>query len=111
MIKIILFILFLTTSASAGNYVNSASWNNVKTAYNSCSFMGFLCSMNFEKIRAQRQAVSVGDLMIIYSRNKEIDRFKVRRIFYDNNTGQCWISKENKNKFKHYFVTSSCRGR
>ena len=104
-------ILFSSTASFAGNYVNSASWNNGKTAYNSCSLFGFLCSMNIEKISSQRNAISVGDLMIVYSKNKEIDRFKVKRIFYEKNTGQCWISKENKNKFKHFFVTSNCRGR
>lgn len=111
MIKILIFIIFISSSAYGGNYVSSASWKNVKTAYNSCTFMGFLCSMNIEQIKAQRRGVSLGDLMIIYSKNKEIDRFKVKRIFYEKNTGQCWISKENKNKFKHYFVTSSCTGR
>lgn len=111
MLRIFLLVIFFSSSVFAGNYVKSASWKSVKTAYSSCSLMGLLCSLNIEQIRAQRQAVSIGDLMIIYSKNKEIDRFKVRRIFYDNKTGQCWISKENKNKFKHYFVTSSCRGR
>ncbi len=104
-------VILFSSSSFAGNYVNSASWKNGKTAYNSCTLMGFLCSMNIEKIKAQRRGVSIGDLMIIYSKNKEIDRFKVKRIFYEKNTRQCWISKESKKKFKHYFVTSNCIGR
>ena len=95
----------------AGNYVKSASWSNGDAVHNDCGYIGFFCTMSTKNVKVNRNSVSLGQNIIIYLNGKQIDSFEVKRIYYDSNTGQCWISKQRKKKFKNYFVTYNCRGR
>ena len=94
----------------AGGYVKSAYWKNGDAAHNDCGFTGIFCTMSTKNVKANRNSISLGQNIIIYSNGKQIDSFTVQRIYYDSKTGQCWISKQRKEKFKDYFVTYNCRG-
>lgn len=111
MIRFLLFFLFIHTTAFAGSYVGSASWNGRDAAYNDCGFTGFLCTMSTKNVKSSRNSISLGQNLTIYSNGKEVDSFEVKRIYYDSTKGQCWISKERKKEFKTYFVTYGCRGK
>ena len=106
-----MFFLFIHTTAFAGSYVGSASWNGRDAAYNDCEFTGFLCTMSTKNVKSSRNSISLGQNLTIYSNGKEVDSFEVKRIYYDSTKGQCWISKERKKEFKTYFVTYGCRGK
>ena len=111
MIRIVIFLFLIHTSAFAGDFVKSAQWKSGDAAYNDCGFTGIFCTMSTKNVKTNRNSVSLGQYLKVYANGKEIDSFEVKRIYYDSSKGQCWVSKERKKQFKTYFTTYGCRGR
>ena len=111
--KKIIFILLLflgTTESFAASSVRSAAWPaSADSAYSDCGFFGIMCSMAMDA-KANVNKTSIGNYIIIYDKNKkQIDEFKVKKIYYEN--GKCYITPQSKRKYTKYFVTYNCRAK
>ena len=77
-------------------------------AYNDCGITGLLCEA-WIGVRTDTNSVGTGGKMTVYDKNgNKIETFKVQKILIDYDKKQCWVSKENKEKFKDYLSIQNC---
>ena len=91
-------------------YISSAKWKkNSKMAYNDCGITGFICDAWLGVSVDHNNFASKGSKLTVYNKNGgKIETFVVRTIHIDYDIGQCWLSKEDKKKYKDYLSISNC---
>ena len=91
--------------------IDAAVWSNDSgTAFNKCMpIISFICTMS-QDVKTDVNFGSINSYLTVFDKNnKELIRFKVKKIEYKN--GTCWLTPQPIRRYTTYFVATNCTPR
>jgi len=104
----ILVLGLLWCNAAFSKNINEAVWSDDSgTAFNKCwPILDIVCTMS-QDVKTDVNSGSINSYLTVFDKNnKELIRFKIKKIEYKN--GTCWLTPQPIRRYTTYFVATNC---